>query len=87
MVKMNWATTPTSVADLCHRLRRQRFDALAFDRQHQTAAVVDEAGAPIGMSKDFAQMIHVPLKLSEISHDTSTRLLRSRDNAMIFMTQ
>jgi hypothetical protein len=68
-------------------MRRQRFDALAFDRQHQTAAVVDEAGAPIGMSKDFAQMIHVPLKLSEISHDTSTRLLRSRDNAMIFMTQ
>jgi hypothetical protein len=68
-------------------MRRQRLNALAFDRQHQTAAVLDEARLPIRVTQQSRQVIHVSLELSEVCHNSSTSLPGSSDNAMIFMTQ
>ena len=68
-------------------MRRQRLNALALDRQHQTAAVFHEARPPIRVPELLAQSIHVPLILCEVSHGSSTRLPSSYYKAMIFMTQ
>ena len=67
--------------------RRQRFDAFAFDGQHQPSRVMRESLTTVVMPQPITQRAHVAIELSKVGHGVSARLLGADDHAMSFVTQ
>ena len=53
------------------KVRRQRLHALAFDRQHQTSAVIQQNSAPISVTQHTRQLLKIPLQFFVDSHDAT----------------
>ena len=68
-------------------MRRQRFHALSFDRQHQPSAVVGKPGMTIPMAQNFAQSIDVTLEFSKTRHEYSPPTRISMHNTTNLLTQ
>ena len=57
-------------------MRRERFYALTLDRQHQSAAILEQTLMTSRVTQSFTQMRHITIKLGEIGHESSPAVMK-----------
>ncbi len=68
-------------------MRRQRFHALAFKRQHQPSTVIGKTTVAIAVTQCFAKLFDVVFKFTQLGHGNSPPARISMHNTMNLLTQ